>query len=708
MSWFRLASLALVLIIAACGDEEENVRGVGTAVVQPQPDAGTKVVEVVDTARPAVDAAPIADAGASVDAAPPPALTHPPGWIKALRFLGQGRHLLAQEQPAEAVKALQAARDAFPDEGWLHLELAKACLTAENSECAISASNAALEKADGQAALEAMAHLLQGRAQKATGNIEEAEAAYQRSIAVSPSEAVVQLIAELRAPDAAEIEPPEDVTCTRTAPEGDPFVASVSDRSEARDAAICPVLEAPFAYVEPNGDAAQVSVLALLKRPRNVHELLADQGGLSAQGSFPLLLVRNVRDVPEVVVLDEGRDRDRQDEIISEISTDIRRILLGPSRHGLVVEVTTRGWWNIGSRTTPYSFERTELFLVSRQLNRLTLVARQLTYESGHERSDDCLFGSVSRLVTRDGTMWLEDLDQSGVPEICQETREQGAPRPEWLGGQHHVRLAAMCQQWVASAIQGSPRPVPSLRLDEAEIQRSRHEVLDVSRVPTILRINVRPLIRENEVVLASKNLELTLSGAHAIAVLVTDTNVRVATANAGDTTTSLDLGTIGRWQEIWATINANNPTLIQVEVTARGHLDDAVERRWVHLITAGPGEAPDHALQVEVYSEQPLTTDPCPSITTARQQRETRDDALYLRMNKLRRTGPGIRAFDRARTGLCQFVRSWTTEADAGPALDVGIPELAPVMCPVGSAELPSERFAQGPDGRFARTTLP
>jgi tetratricopeptide (TPR) repeat protein len=710
MPWFRGATFALVLVAAACGDDDsENVRGVQVAPTPGQPvDTATKAPPVAEIPSPTADASPDADADTPGDAAPQPAPAHPPGWLEALRHLGQGRHLVSQEQPAAAVKAFQAARDAVPDEGWLHAELARTCLAANDSACAIAASSAALEKANGQAALEAMAHLLQGNAQKAAGNIEAAKAAYRQSVAVSPSQAVVEMLAELSAPDAGTIEPPEDVTCQPAAAEGDPFVANVSGRSEARDAAVCPIIGRAFEDPESDGRAAQVNVVALLERSRDVDEIMADQGGLSAQGAFPLLLVRLGGEEPEVVVLSDGRERERQDEILGEITGDIRRITLGPSRPGLVVEVTTRGWWNVGSRATPFPFERTEIFLVSRQLAELTLLARQVTYESGHEPSVDCLFGNVSRAVSRRGAMWLEDLDLSGVPEICQETREQVSLRPDWAGGGVEARTSASCQQWVASALQGVARPVPSLRLDEAELERARHEVLDVSRVPTSLRINVRPLVRENEVVLASKSLELTLSGTRAIALMANDTQVRVATSNAGDSTTSLDIGPVGRWQELWGSINSNNPTLIQIEITARGSLDGATERRWLHLIRTTPGELPVHVFQAEVYTEQPMDTDPCPSIIAASQARETRNDALFITLNRTQRFGPGVRALDSARSGTCHYVQVWNTDLDAGPALDAGIPELAATTCPIRTERLESDRYAQGSDGRFARTTLP
>lgn len=724
MTSLRITSLLVLLLFAACGEEEQQTRGVGgprEPVDESSSDAGGTTAPIPNTTDPVPVPTPTTDADTSnggdgdvvaeeVEEPLPPPPEQPPGLVKALVSMGQARFHTNKNQPGQAVKALKRAVAVYPDEGWLHIELAKACLTAEDNACALSAAETAFEKANGQASLEAMAALLQGRAHKAAGNLEAAADALKRSIKVSPSEAVVTMMGELYPPDAGVTLPelPEEVACTYPVAEGDSFVASLSGRSEARDASICPVLEEPYNEADTSGAPASINIMAFFRQHRDAAEILSDQGGLAAIGSFPLFLVRIVRDQPEIVVLDEGRDRERQDEIVSEISANLQRITLGPSRPGIVVELTTRGWWNVGSRNAPYPFERTELFVVSRHLTSLATLVRQVTYESGHVEADDCLFGMTSSIESRAGSIWLEDLDLSGVPEICQESTNTTTPRPEWMGERQPPRVDSSCHEWVASELHVSSRPVPSLSLDEFERERARTEVLDVSRVPTTLRMRLRTHIRENEVILASKGLELTASGAHAIAVLANDSSVHVLTANAGDSMTRMEISKLGRWEDIWASIDSDNPRLIKIQVIARGRLEGAVERQWLNIVSAGPGKIPSHSLSVESHSESPLDENPCPHLIASKVRIQERDDAHFLSLAKRRIAGPGSRADTLARRGLCTLVRQNVFDADAGPPPLVEPPDVAGQICRRSREDLETERYAQGSDGRFARTTLP
>lgn len=706
MSLLRIAPMALVLLATACGEEEPVERGVGRGVTT----AGSKSTKATPPAKADAAAQAAADAGApdaEADAAPPPPPEHPSGLIKALGFLAKGRRAMSDERPAAAVKALEQARDAYPDEGWLHVELARACLAAEDPTCALSATGAVIEREEEPAALLALAHLLRARAYRAQGNTAEARAAFERSIAISPNEAVVEAMRGLAGPDAGEVEEPEAVTCSRTPEPDDPWIEAAASRSDARDATICP-LDEPFSDLTLGEERAEIGLVAVLKRHRRAWDLLDNQGGLSASGAFPLMLIRRARDQVEVVELDDGRDRARQDEIVSELSAEVQPVILGPSRPGLAVVITTRGWWNVNRGGTPYAFERVELFVVGRHLNQLSRLARQITRETGSVADQDCLFGSVSRRVTRGGAVWLEDLDLSGVPEICQQSTELDRSYPEWMGGPEPQRTEAQCQSWVASSLQRSTRPVPALRIDEFQRERAVREVLDVSHVPNALRTKLRTRLRERQVFLASKGLEIVQSGMHALGVVADETSITAVTANAGESATSLDLGQVGAWREVWADINAREPTLLRVEVTARGNLDGAVERRWLYLIAGGPGQIPNRALQVEIYAEEPPDVEPCPTITVAEPRLESEGDARVLILRRARKTGPGLAALERERQGLCDLVQGWVEGADAGPGPDAGLPPVAGAVCPVRTERLPPERYTQGSDGRFARTTLP
>ena len=69
---------------------------------------------------------------------------------------------------------------------------------------------------------------------------------------------------------------------------------------------------------------------------------------------------------------------------------------------------------------------------MGQHLARTDHLLNQVTFERGHVADEDCIRGAGSRLIERRGAIWLEDLDLSGVPEICQEMTEREEPQPSW------------------------------------------------------------------------------------------------------------------------------------------------------------------------------------------------------------------------------------------------------------------------------------
>lgn len=715
--FINLASLCLTLLLA-CGDESSQQQNRDRSASNQAGQNRSKQPRNDQKASADADVADGLD-GASGDGDPlgfddenPPAPTGPsPAALwQGRRLLASGRQYAAQENMDAAISALKGARDALPDDGWIRHELAQLCLMAEDLECAHTEAEAATKRTGGTAALEASSYEVLARTKRARGDQEAARAAFIKSLSIRPSSTIVDELSKLGAPDAGAQEAPQAVVCAGDSDASQPALAALGAHPISKNRVLCPLIEEPYIERSTDGIPVKTYVVAALEQHREAPALLGPHGGLGASGTFKLVLVTIAREQPHIVVLDEGRRSERSQEIIRSLEARIRRITLGPSRPGLVVELTTNGWWDVARDATPFAFERHELYLVGQHLSETDLLLNQVSLERGHRAIEDCVVGDTSESIEKRGTIWLEDLDLSGVPEICQESLLVEPSELSWLGTEPlFTRESALCHQWVASALQRRRSAVPSVELDSFDRDRAVHQVLEVARVPAQLRSSVRNHLGTASII-AAKALELTTSGMRTIAVLATDTQVKVLGVSASDNVNILDLVRIGHWHELFADIDTTDPNLIEIVVTARGdELEDAVSRRWVFFITAQPGQPPRLALENDLYVETAPDEDPCPQVTRARYRRETLENTLFVTFVRRQRTGPGTRAAEQAQRQACAYFNSLTqAPPDAGVDDDVELPRSALDICPYSSEALPRERFAQSADGRFARTTLP
>lgn len=629
--------------------------------------------------------------------------------LEARGLVARARFLSGSRQVEEAIKALSDARDLDPEDPWIRNELAKACLDANNQECTLSEARAAIARSSGRASALATAYGLIGRSHEASGRTAEARQAYEKLLNLRPEADLVTKLQKLRL-ETDPLPPPTDkISCPLASASNLQAVAIAENTADGRGKTICPLSREPFVERDSDGFPIETHVMAAFTKHEAANVILRGYDGLGAQGTFAVILVRTSHDSSEVVVLDHGEIAEHESEIVKSLSAEIRRVTLGPSRPGLAIEVVSEGWWDVAPESTPYSFKRHELFLASRQLNKYDRLVRQVTLEKGHKGVEDCARGEWSRPVHRGGVIWLEDLDLSGVPEICQESWDQELDIASWIGRPNRsARTDASCKTWTASTLNDSKNPVPSLKLDEFDRGRSVDSVLEVSRVPAQIRAFVEDHLEDN-VFVTARALELTKSGMQAMAIIASENHVKVLAVSAADNVNILDLGKIGRWRDIWATINITNPQLISVKIHARGDdLGGSVERHWLHLIAAGPGEPPRVALSEELLLEEPLDTEPCPHITETRYQREAEDGGIFISFSRTRRTGPGTHALEQWQQISCDQFQRWVKSGSpALPAPDADVPWTYEDICPIGVEQLESQRYTQGADGRFVKTSL-
>jgi tetratricopeptide (TPR) repeat protein len=628
------------------------------------------------------------------------------------RALGEGEGEGEQADPA--LQAYREARDTLPDNGWLRLELAKFCLSQGQQDCAVEEAEAAQNRAEGNVALQARAYEVLGQAHAAADRTAEARQAYLEVLKNRPDPEVVVKIQQLSEEPVAPDSTSTTIFCPGAAPDNQRAIAAAEGTAQGRDRSVCPLLDAPYEDLQAGGRPSQVHILASLSPHPQTEEVLLGQGGLGASGAFDLLLVRAANEQASVMKLNDGFRR-RNDEIVSALSAKARRITLGPSRPALVIELATRGWRPVSKRKIAAPFERHELFVVGRHLNREKTLAHQITLARYHQRTEHCWLGEISEETVETGSIWLEDLDLNGVPEICQETRESLGALPLWLGHDSpEIRVQAECHRWVASGLSRARHTVPTLLLDDMDRERSVGQVLEVSRLPTQLRHTFQKHIG-NQTVIAAKNMHLSRTGMSALAVVADDTAVKALVASAGDEVVALRLGRIGRWRHLEAAIDITDPHLIAIEVEAQGLEgrprtgDPGGARRWLHLIASDAGVPPRLAFSTEIRRETPLSETPCPSVVEGSHERQRRDGTPFLVINKTRRTGPGSKARTKAHQEECQQFGRWLKAPTEGASEDADrLPPTAEQLCPIGVEKLATERFSPTPDGRYAKTTLP
>lgn len=696
----RAVVLIVAALVLACGGEEDRPRP------RPRPRPAH-----LDKAPPAADAG-ASKADAATDAAPEPdanvaAAARFEKGVAARKLLASARRLANEKQPDAAIAALEQARDALPDDGGIRLELAAACLEAGNRECAQAEARAAIDAAPDVGFAQARAWELLGRVHEASAAAGEALTAYEKALRLQPTpETAARLGALQKAAGGASER--GAAACPLAGPASVRAIEVAEGSPEARGKLLCPLLAEPFIERDGGGFPIETHVVAALSKSSEAGDVLRSSAGLGAESSFALLLVRLERDQASVVTLDSGARPGRDHEVVRELTSEVRRVTLGPSRPGLAVEVVTRGWWDVGRGLTPFGFERHELYLAGRQLNRWGKLASQVTLERGHKAVDDCVRGPWSRPVDRRGVIWLEDLDLSGVPEICREATDLVDPAAIWHeGSRERARTEAECLSWVASALAKSRLPVPSLQLDEFDQERSINSILEVSRVPEPIRAFVKTDLGDS-VILAARALEAVKSGMRALAVVADEDSIDAMALAGDDATTMVDLGDIGVWRELWAEIDATDPALIAIEVTARGDdLGGAAVRRWLHLIATGPGEPPRLALSEELMVESPAAAAPCPSVVSAQVEHETKQAVLFLSFKRQRRTGPGVLAVEKTRQVGCDAFAAWLQAGpDAPLPAAVGPLQPAEAICPSRVEEVETIRYAQGADRRLVRTT--
>lgn len=696
-----IGSLAAVLgapVAASCGRSEE-----------PAP-APVRARQLSPEASPAADAGHPDASPDGGDARPDGAAQPATDELEAYRQLAVARALVGQDgRQADAVAAFRRAVEADGSLSFIRSELAAACLAAGDAECAASEARSAADASEDDPVARAAALLTLAETAERRGDRAAAVEALSGALRARPSRAGAARLARLSGGDGGPAASPDVVTCPRGRPGDSPGVAAARDHAEARGRAVCALPEAPEEAREPGGVTTQIDLFAALAPHPDAPSLLGSEAGLGASGDFTLLLVESSIARPRVLVLDTER-RTGGEEIVQELTAELRRITLGPSRQGLVVVVHARGIWGVSGRDEDRAvpFERGELFVVGTAADRTTVVAHQVTLERGYTIAEDCLRGQVARPVERRGVVWLEDIDLSGVPEVCQETIELVSQPPPWEGASREgARTAAACTGWVASEIRRLPNPVPSVELDEMDRERAVGDVLEVSRVPVSLHAALRPQIR-NGTILAARALELTRSGMHGLAVIVDDTRARALAVSAGDAINTIDLVELGRWVSARATVEAPGPGLVTIDLEASGGQPEGLARRaWYFGVAGGPGMRPTLAIDEETGRATPIDADPCPSVVTTSVERETEEGVLFLSFQGTRSTGPGSRAVEAARQQLCQQLRTWATAPDAGPS--AAAPRVrAEDLCPVAREELAPARFVQGDDRRFAPIIVP
>jgi hypothetical protein len=269
--------------------------------------------------------------------------------------------------------------------------------------------------------------------------------------------------------------------------------------------------------------------------------------------------------------------------------------------------------------------------------------------------------------------------------------------------GPVYRRTAARCLGWVASELRETQGPVPSLELDEMERDRALHQVLEVSRVPTGLHNALRPYLR-GDFVVAARPLEITRSGMHGLAVLAGRTSARVLAVSASDNVDVLDLGPLGAWSELYGQVEAADPEVVTVRLTARGGQDEGVESRtWFHAVAGSPGQEPVVSVRQELETVDAADRDPCPTVLSSEVTTELVEGIRRLSIARTRRSGPGSRASEAQRAAACERYRESGEAAGSGPGAEVAAAE----PCPLRTEELEPLRLVQGPDRRFTAMTV-